>query len=114
MGLMDLKNQFKEWWEKNDYRGRDYCVANCPINGLTPYFIQKFLKEFHEDDCEVTEYNTRLAGKVQKLQDSNRIERKAFRENIRISNALEEYNKNLIEQFTNLKPITMVHNIDKT
>jgi predicted phosphodiesterase len=46
---------------------------------------------------------------VQKYQDTNRIERKTFRQDSRISNALEEYNKSLIENFTNLRPFTIAH-----
>lgn len=106
---MELKEQFKNWWMDNGYRGRDYCVENCNLSGLTPYFIQKFLKEFHEEDAEITDYSTRLANKVQKLQDSNRIERKSFREFSRVSNALEEYNKELVSKLVLIKPFTIKH-----
>lgn len=104
-----MKEQFYKWWSENGYKGRPYCVDNCDIEGITPYYIEKFLRDFKQDDVEMTDYNNVLAGKVQKFQDTNRIERKAFRENIRVSNALEEYNKELIKNLKLLKPVTTNH-----
>lgn len=49
-------------------------------------------------DKELIEQNVRYKKQTQKFQDTNRIERKAFRENARIENAIEEYSKELIEQ----------------
>jgi len=103
-----LKEQFYKWWLENGQRGRDYCLENCPIEGLTRWKVQEYLKEFNQDDAEITEYSTVLAQKVQKFQDTNRIERKAFRENARISNALEEYNKAIVDNISKLKPYTIV------
>jgi len=42
-------------------------------------------------DDEIVEQNVRLAKQKQKQQDSNRIERKSFREDARIENAVAEY-----------------------
>lgn len=106
-----MREEFKKWWENNGCRGRDYAVANCPIKGLTPYFIQKYLKEFKEQDAEITDYSTRLATKVQKFADTNRIERKAFRDNARVSNALEEYNEQIIIALKSIKPFTIKHEV---
>ena len=100
-----MKEEFKKWWEENGCRGRDYAVANCPVKNLTPYFIQKYLKEFHEEDAEITDYSTRLATKVQKFADTNRIERKSFRDNARVSNALEEYNEQITIALKSIKPL---------
>lgn len=57
----------------------------------TSLFIERGLAEE-----ELTKDNARLAKKVQKISDINRIERKSFREHVRIDNALIEYNKQLI------------------
>jgi len=51
----------------------------------------------HTADFDIVEENVKLAKKTQKFQDTNRIERKSFREHARIQNALEEYNEKLIE-----------------
>lgn len=48
------------------------------------------------DDPDIIKENVRLAKKDQKSKDTNRIERKSFREYARIENALIEYNKELI------------------
>lgn len=50
-------------------------------------------------DNEIIKKTVRLAKDKQKLQDTNRIERKSFREYSRIENAVAEYNKALIEKF---------------
>lgn len=46
-------------------------------------------------DVEIATENVRLAKKAQKLQDTNRIERKAFREHARVENAYTEYVKEI-------------------
>ena len=48
-------------------------------------------------DKDLIEYNIRLAKQKQRFQDLNRIERKAFREDARLENALVEYNEELIK-----------------
>ena len=48
-------------------------------------------------DKDIVEYNIRLAKQKQRFQDLNRIERKSFREDARLENALVEYNKELIK-----------------
>lgn len=52
----------------------------------------------HYADKEIVEKSVRLAKEKQKQQDTNRIERKAFREYARVENAVEEYGKALAEQ----------------
>lgn len=47
-------------------------------------------------DRELIVSNVRLAKKSQKNQDLNRIERKSFREDVRIENAVAEYGKELV------------------
>lgn len=50
-------------------------------------------------DKEILEENVRLGKQKQKLQDRNRIQNKSFREHARIENAVEEYQKALLEVF---------------
>jgi hypothetical protein len=47
----------------------------------------------HYADKEIIEQNVRLSKQKQKHQDTNRIERKSFREHARLENALEELAK---------------------
>jgi len=49
-----------------------------------------------DPDEEIVAENVRLAKQKQKFQDKNRVERKSFREQARIENAVEEYSKELI------------------
>ena len=56
------------------------------------------LEELKNGDPEIILENIRLAQQKQKFQDSNRIERKAFRESSRITNAIEEYSLAIQEQ----------------
>ena len=49
-------------------------------------------------DTEIVATNVRLKKQKQKLQDTNRIERKSFREQARYENAIEEYAKALLEE----------------
>ena len=60
-------------------------------------------------DAELAAKCVDYKQQTQKYQDTNRIERKTFRQDSRISNALEEYNKSLIENFTSLEPFTIIH-----
>ncbi len=60
--------------------------------------VKKMKVNKHPD---ILEQNVRLKKQSQKLQDTNRIERKSFREYARIENALEEYTSQLREVFDN-------------
>lgn len=51
---------------------------------------------------ELLEYTQNIARQKQKLQDINRVERKTWRENVRISNSLEELNLALLSKIDNL------------
>jgi len=61
--------------------------------------IQQKLAELRSGDNEIVKENLRLAKQKQKFQDLNRIERKAFREHIRVENAIIEYSKELKKVF---------------
>ena len=78
--------------------------------------VREWVKEFKKDiigepDKEIIEENIKLARQKQKFQDTNRIERKSFREHTRIINAIQEYNKELINELKNhsLKDFTVSH-----
>jgi len=53
----------------------------------------------HIDDLDVITENVRLAKQKQRQQDTNRIERKSFREYARVENAVGQYTKNLAMLF---------------
>jgi len=53
-----------------------------------------------EGDADTIIENVKLAKKVQKNQDTNRIERKSFREHARQENAYTEYTKELVYVFS--------------
>lgn len=56
--------------------------------------------EYMDKDKEIVEHAVVQQRKIQRLMDSNRIERKSFREHARAVNAVEELTKTLIETFT--------------
>ena len=66
---------------------------------------QQLIEDFKREgiDYEVMIENIRLAKKAQKLADTNRIERKAFRNYVKLENAVTEYNKELIKIFKEYK-----------
>ena len=74
--------------------------------------VRKIIQDNSVDE-EILVENVKLAKSRQKLQDTNRIERKTFREYARIENAVSEYGKELNKSLKllgksiklNLKPI---------
>lgn len=62
--------------------------------------IQSRLAELRGADDDIVQENVKLAKQKQRLQDLNRIERKAFREQVREDNSLAEYTKELISIFS--------------
>jgi len=75
-----------------------------------------FSIESEEDSTYITEdelviENVRFKKQTQRFQDSNRVERKAFREYARVENAVSEYNKQLISilEKYNLASFTIKH-----
>tara|TARA_Y100001973_G_C5209214_1_gene344212 strand:- start:3549 stop:4754 length:1206 start_codon:yes stop_codon:yes gene_type:complete len=55
------------------------------------------------EDLEMLTENVRLAKQKQSAQDLNRIERKAFREHVRVENAVSEYSKEIKEILSSYK-----------
>ena len=74
----------------------------CNNSDCRKYIVEHIALENQPDnvDIELVIENVRLAKSKQRFQDSNRIERKSFREYARVDNALEEYNKELIKAIT--------------
>ena len=77
----------------------------------TIFTDKKILDQFPDIDLELLRENIRLAKKTQRFADSNRIERKAFREYARIDNAVAEYNRELVKVLDkyNLAKFTIKH-----
>lgn len=61
------------------------------------------IENMSTEDTELIKENVKLSKQKQKFQDLNRIERKAFREYVRIENAVSEYTKELIKVLENHK-----------
>lgn len=59
-------------------------------------FNSKLKEELSEADLEVIQENVKLAKTKQRYQDLNRIERKAFREHVRLENSVAELQKEVI------------------
>ena len=59
--------------------------------------IQQRIADLRATDGDIVKENIKLAKQKQKLQDLNRIEKKAFREQARYENAILDYNKNLVD-----------------
>jgi len=77
----------------------------------TTFTDKKILDQFPDVDLELLRENIRLAKRTQRFADSNRIERKAFREYARIDNAVAEYNQELVKVLDryNLAKFTIKH-----
>jgi predicted phosphodiesterase len=71
----------------NEVGSQRYGCKNCGKRTVDPVT---------DGDLETITENVRLSKKAQRHQDTNRIERKAFREHARIENAYTEYTKELI------------------
>jgi len=75
------------------------------------FLDEDILDQFPDVDLDLLRENIRLAKRTQRFADSNRIERKAFREYARVDNAVSEYNKELVkilDQY-NLAKFTIKH-----
>jgi len=98
-------------------------LPTCPKCGSSEIYKRKEDEFYHCDQClhkfphsipvdiEIATAGVKLAQQRQRFQDSNRIERKHFREWARLVNALEAYNKSLISRFdqVDLGQATILH-----
>jgi len=78
-----------------------------------------WIESLDEPDEELVKENVKLAKRTQRFMDTNRIERKAFREHARIENALSDYNEQLIailneHCFTGLSYVHPIKNEEMT
>ena len=89
----------KEGWETKRQR---YGCKRCKHKTIYP---------LSPEEAEILRENVKLAKQKQSFQDINRIERKAFREHVRVENAVAEYTKELVRIFDNyeLSNLTIKH-----
>jgi len=78
----------------------------------TTFTDKKVLDQFPDIDLDLLRENIRLAKQKQRFEDSNRIERKSFRDYARIDNSVSDYNQELIKLLEkyNLAEFTIEHN----
>jgi len=67
--------------------------------------LQEINNQYFNQDLEVIEASVNLAKKNQRLNDTNRIERKAFREHARVENAVEDLSHAILEALKEIKVI---------
>lgn len=70
--------------------------GSCGSDRFRKLYYETLAEDRGVGDLEVVAENVRLAMQKQKLADKNRIENKAFREDARLSNAMEECGKRII------------------
>lgn len=126
--IQDLKEEIVKLWESGKYSTiaeltrhivsefGDFCRPFKSLRISIDRIIQK-----HIVDKDVVSENVRLAKDKQHLQDVQRIERKSFREDARIENAISQFGKELANQNKlhanklldniNIKPL--MHSTDK-
>lgn len=79
-----------EKYNINEFDARKYIFIADNMTSIGSLF---------ETDAELVENNVRYKKQQQKYQDLNRIERKTFREDARVENAISEYTQELINVF---------------
>jgi len=73
-------------------------VKAAEIRGCAIGTIERHIYRYQKlENQELVEANVKAKKQTQKYQDTNRIERKAFREHARVENAVTELNKEFIE-----------------
>lgn len=103
--LEDLKEQIIKLWESKQYNTiadlTRYIIAEYGDFGKEQDSLRRSISRIIHDsepDKELIVENVRLAKDKQKLQDVQRIERKSFREDARIENAVAQFGKDLANQ----------------
>ena len=103
--LDELKQEIMRLWES----GKFSTIADLTRQIIAEYgdfgreqdslrrSVSKIIQN-SEPDKELLAENVRLAKDKQRLQDVNRIERKAFREDARVENAVAQFGKELANQ----------------
>lgn len=93
----------------------DRIIETHPHEDISPTSICKYIAAYRswlDQNYEIIKKSVDLAKQKQAAQDTNRIERKTFREYARIENAVAEYHKQLIKLLKqkNLSKRTRFHN----
>lgn len=103
--LEDLKEEIIKLWESKQYNTiadlTRYVIAEYGDFGKEQDSLRRSISRIihdNEPDKELIVENVRLAKDKQKLQDVQRIERKSFREDARIENAVAQFGKDLANQ----------------
>ena len=103
--IQELKSEIVTLWES----GKHSTIADLTRHIIAEYgdfgreqdslrrSVSKMIQD-SEPDKELLAENVRLAKDKQRLQDVQRIERKAFREDARIENAISQFGKELANQ----------------
>lgn len=97
--IMEMRAEGNKLEFINDVR---YHALRKSINGDLNQESEEVEEEEPCGDEDIVEANVMLQRKVQKLQDTNRIERKGWRHDSRIYNAMEEYNKALLTELSKI------------
>lgn len=91
-----IRSKIIDWPHKKDHE-----IANDMNSRYRVYHVREVRNELEtgedEEDNKIIEECSRQAKKAQKMQDLNRVERKTWRENSRIDNAVGEYSANILE-----------------
>ena len=80
-------------------------------------WIKKIKENMSENELDAFTETVSLSKTKQRLMDKNRIREKVLRESFRVENAIEEYNKAILDVFKNhnLSSLTISHNnVDNT
>lgn len=103
--LEDLKEEIIKLWESKQYNTiadlTRYVISEYGDFGKEQDSLRRSISRIIHDsepDKELIVENVRLAKDKQKLQDVQRIERKSFREDARIENAVAQFGKDLANQ----------------
>lgn len=106
MKFIDLKEEALSLWSSGDYESHmkltEYLYEKYDLVGNVDYSRRTLSIWIKNDnaDKEIVSENVKLSKQKQKQQDINRIERKAFREHVRVENAVSELSSALIDQLT--------------
>lgn len=103
--IIDFKDEILELWESGVYNTKSslaqYLIEQYGDFGYKEDGVRKevsrIINKFYTDNDIIAE-NVRLAKDKQRLQDVQRIERKAFREDARVENAVAQFGKELANQ----------------
>lgn len=103
--IQELKSEIVTLWESGKYSSiadlTRHIIAEHGDFGREQDSLRRSVSKIIQDsepDKELLVENVRLAKDKQRLQDVQRIERKAFREDVRVENAVAQFGKELANQ----------------